>query len=397
MPRKVRDSNLETRTARSRLPVRHKPFFRLIEPGLHLGYRKLASGPGTWIVRRYTGQGRYATENLRTADDGLVIADDYADADGKTVLTFGQAQKLAQTAARGTGSTTGDVTAALDSYEQNLRLRGNDKGNASRARLHVPESLARRPIAMLQVEELRRWRDGLADSMTKASVNRVANGMRAALNFATQGDDKAPRQAWKLGLAALPGAERADNVVLPDRQVRRVVREAYKTGEAFGLFVQVAAVTGARPSQIRRIECRDAQRDHLMVPVSKKGKGEKAVTHRRVPIDAGMARQLQALAKGRPEREPLLRKPSGEPWRKSDHTRPFRRVAERVGLDPGVVTIYALRHSSITRQLAASVPVRVVAALHDTSTAMIERTYTVGIDQHVDAIVRPALIKFGPR
>ena len=32
MPRKVRDANLETRTARSRLPVRHKPFFRLIEP-----------------------------------------------------------------------------------------------------------------------------------------------------------------------------------------------------------------------------------------------------------------------------------------------------------------------------------------------------------------------------
>jgi hypothetical protein len=28
VPRKVRDSNLETRTARSRLPVRHKPYFR---------------------------------------------------------------------------------------------------------------------------------------------------------------------------------------------------------------------------------------------------------------------------------------------------------------------------------------------------------------------------------
>ena len=32
MPRKVRDSALETRTARSRLAVRHKPYFRLIEP-----------------------------------------------------------------------------------------------------------------------------------------------------------------------------------------------------------------------------------------------------------------------------------------------------------------------------------------------------------------------------
>jgi hypothetical protein len=68
MPRKVRDSNLETRTARSRLPVRHKPYFRLIEPGLHVGYRKLPSGPGTWVTRRYAGEGRYTVENLRTAD-----------------------------------------------------------------------------------------------------------------------------------------------------------------------------------------------------------------------------------------------------------------------------------------------------------------------------------------
>ena len=66
MPRKVRDATLETRTARSRLKVAHKPYFRLIEPGLHLGYRKLASGPGTWVARRYIGDGTYAVENLRT-------------------------------------------------------------------------------------------------------------------------------------------------------------------------------------------------------------------------------------------------------------------------------------------------------------------------------------------
>ena len=79
MPRKVRDANLETRTARSRLPVRHKPFFRLIEPGLHLGYRKLPSGPGTWLVRRYRGEGRYVVANLRTPDGELILADDFED------------------------------------------------------------------------------------------------------------------------------------------------------------------------------------------------------------------------------------------------------------------------------------------------------------------------------
>src|SRR6476469_9239207 len=96
MPRKMRDAALETRTARSRLKVAHKPFFRLIEPGLHLGYRKLASGPGTWLVRQYSGEGRYTVENLRTTDGTLIIADDYSEADGAQVLSFAQAQERAQ-------------------------------------------------------------------------------------------------------------------------------------------------------------------------------------------------------------------------------------------------------------------------------------------------------------
>ena len=88
MPRRVRDANLETRTARSRLSVAHKPYFRLIEPGLHLGFRKLASGPGTWVVRRYSGSGGYTVKNLLTADGVLVVADDFSEADGHGVVGF---------------------------------------------------------------------------------------------------------------------------------------------------------------------------------------------------------------------------------------------------------------------------------------------------------------------
>ena len=43
------------------------------------------------------------------------------------------------------------------------------------------------------------------------------------------------------------------------------------------------------------------------------------------------------------------------------------------------VTIYALRHTSIVRQLLGGVPTRVVAAGHDTSVAMIERHYSTHI------------------
>jgi hypothetical protein len=71
MSRTIRDSNLETRTARHRLSPRHDPYYRLIERGLYLGYRRLANQPGTWLVRRYNGKAEggspYTVKNLRTA------------------------------------------------------------------------------------------------------------------------------------------------------------------------------------------------------------------------------------------------------------------------------------------------------------------------------------------
>jgi hypothetical protein len=50
MSRKVRDAALDTRAARSRLKPNAKPYFRLMEPGLHLGYRRLVSAGMPLIV-----------------------------------------------------------------------------------------------------------------------------------------------------------------------------------------------------------------------------------------------------------------------------------------------------------------------------------------------------------
>ena len=65
----------------------------------------------------------------------------------------------------------------------------------------------------------------------------------------------------------------------------------------------------------------------------------------------------------------------------------------RLGLDPDEVTLYALRHSSIVRQLLANVPIRIIATLHDTSVKMIERTYSRHIASHSDDIARRALLE----
>src|SRR5262249_21968985 len=88
MARAVRDTRLETRTARAKFAPSGKPYYRSIDPGLHLGYRKGVAG-GKWVARCYMGEGGYKVETIGTADDK-------ADADGIAVLDFRQAQAIAR-------------------------------------------------------------------------------------------------------------------------------------------------------------------------------------------------------------------------------------------------------------------------------------------------------------
>jgi len=131
------------------------------------------------------------------------------------------------------------------------------------------------------------------------------------------------------------------------------------------------------------------------MPSSLKGKGEKRIDRTRVPIPTSLALTLRQSAAGRGATDPLLPKPNGEPWGLSDVRSPFRAIVIQAGLDPDRITSYSLRHSSITRQLLRGVPVRSVAASHDTSVPMIEASYSKLIANHGDALIRGAMLDFG--
>src|SRR5215470_11530649 len=90
MARRVKDATLDSKDARRRLKIRGKPYYRQIERGLHLGYRRLGhSAAGTWVARHYIGKQSYEVEKIG-------IADDVGDADGAAVLDFWQAQAKAR-------------------------------------------------------------------------------------------------------------------------------------------------------------------------------------------------------------------------------------------------------------------------------------------------------------
>jgi len=125
------------------------------------------------------------------------------------------------------------------------------------------------------------------------------------------------------------------------------------------------------------------------MPASRKGRGRKPAK-RPVPITTDLAAKLRS---NRPAEAPLLLRADGRAWQSSDdgdHERLFRLAAARAGLQG--VTAYVLRHSSVIRSLLANVPVRIVAAMHDTSVAMIERTYSAHISDYADTVARGALL-----
>ena len=391
MARRSRSAQLETRTARLKLRIAKKPVFVTVGRGVGLGYRR-NRGPGTWVVRATDGHCGVWTK-------GFGIADDHEEADGERILTFWQAQDRARALARGTLEGNSDrpitVDEAVIRYETDLLARDAALVNASRIRKHLPSVLASKAVSLVGARELRLWRNGLVKKgLRPASADRTARMLKAALNLAARDDPQriTNTAAWRTGLARLPDSEESRNVVLPDDTVRDLVAGAYEFGRDFGLFVETAAVTGARTSQLLRIEVVDLQDNNdgprLMVPNSRKGR-RRRFERKPVPIPQALAMALRQATVGRPGDAPLL----------SFTGRPgtiFERLVARLELDPSV-TLYALRHSSITRQLLAGVPTRLVASLHDTSVEQIEKTYSRYIADHGDALVRRTLLEVGPR
>jgi len=169
MPRISRDARLETRQKRKSLPAKHEPYWRLIDKGFYLGYRKgKPDSSGTWIARLLV-EGKYKKKSIGNADDYR---------DDNRVDTFGY--KTAQAKARDwadnkmrshKGITNKDeytVEDAVKDYLKDYATRGKAYDTTKITfDAHIIPKLGGKKLVNLTTKEIRSWHHALATATAR--------------------------------------------------------------------------------------------------------------------------------------------------------------------------------------------------------------------------------------
>jgi integrase len=395
MARTVRDANLETRTARLRLPIRSEPYWRGLERGFALGYRRRGKG-GTWLARRRPADGGYAEHKIGTSDD-------LQDADGVAVLDYGQAQKAARAWWRAelrteeghdTRSGPYSVADAIADYLKDFEARGGKSVYDARrtAETHILPVLGTAMVGKLTAKKIEEWHRGLAvkpararskrggkpnhrkadksaDGLRRrrATANRILTVLKAALNHAWEAGQAASDDAWRR-VKPFRGVDTARVRYLSEAECVRLVNAC---DPSFRDLVRGALLTGCRYSELAAMHVADFNADAGVVTVrhSKAGKPRHVVL-------TGEGQQLFAtLAAGRLGRDPIFARADGGLWGKSYQSRPMLEACERAKIAPAV-SFHVLRHTHGSTLAMRGVPMGVIAEqLGHAGTRMTEKHY----------------------
>lgn len=385
MAKRVRDSDLESRAARTKLKAQGKPYYKAVGHRVHLGYRK-GGEARKWVARVYTGTGKYVVHTIGTADD-------IADADGVHVLDFWQAQvaarALAPDLARGTRVGPYTVKQAINDYLDHLHGRATHRDTELRLAALVPETLAAMRVDELTRQDLVRWHRGLAKLPPRVrtakgtkqvhrdadmsdpevirarqnSANRVLAQLRAALNFALSEEKVDSGTAWaRLGRFKNVNAARLRYLSIAEAQ--RLINAC---DPDFRLLVQAALQTGCRYSELARLRVADFNPDSRTLLIQRSKSGKPRHVHL---TDEGSA-FFAGLVAGRTGKELML----GREWKTSHQRKPLLAACARAKIEP-VISFHGLRHTWASLAVMGGVPLMVVARnLGHVDTVMVEKHY----------------------
>ena len=421
MARKVKDQSLDSRTARSRLKSRGKPYYRAIDPGLHLGYRKARSRPGKWVVRLYAGDQNYEVETVATADD-------LSDANGADILSYAQALTKARelrdrrsTSEAGISSGPYPVSKALGDYFAFLRTEGRPDHLVSdterRAASMIEPKLGEVEVAALTTKQLRTWRDNLVkegartrtakgekqkyreldddddDALRarRATVNRIWTTLRAALNHAFAEGHVPTDREWRK-VKSFKGVDGKRTAYLTIAEAKRLVNASEPD---FRLLVQAALQSGGRYGSLTRLRVRDFHPDAGTIDLrSRKGNGSEKTFAVILSPDEGVP-FFKRICAGRPADAPMFVKANGEKWGTNHQVKPMLAACEQAKIKPAV-GFNQLRHTWASHAVMNGTPLLIVAQnLGHTDTRMVENHYGYMAKSYVKDALHEGAPRFG--
>ena len=419
MARTVREAILGTRSARLRLAARTKPYWRMIEQGLHVGYRRRHTG-GTWIARRRNERGIY-----REAKLGL--SDDLQDANGDTVLDFAQAQREARTwwmhehrLASGLGVLpTGPYTVAraMADYLKDYRRRGGKASDSiqSVASHNILPELGNVSVVKLTTRRLTDWHQGIAEQprhwrsrpgakanlaafdrkdadavrRRRATANRVLTYLKAALNHAWRAGVVPSDDAWR----RVKPFKNVDAPVVRYLSQDEITRLLNSSQGSFRDLVHAALLTGCRYGELCRLKVADYNSDVETLTIRETKSG----SARHVTLTGELPDLFGRLIAGYSPGDVLFRRHNAGGWKRAEQLRPMREACARAGISPPV-GFHVLRHTHASIFAMRGVPMAVIARqLGHSDTRMTERHYAHLAPNYVADTIRANFPRFRSR
>jgi integrase len=402
MPRQVRELNLSTREARKRIAPRGKPYYRGLDEGLHLGYRRGQSA-GAWVIRMYLGNGAYEIATLEGRPDDVLAAD------GVTVLNWSQAQSVArqtyQDAKRQAAGLSDQKTAspqpdapytvadALSDYMLGYKRNGGKAERRVEVTINalVIPALGATEVAKLTREAIEKWLDKLAAApprlrtkkteeqkfrdkdespeglrRRKSSANRVLTILKAALNRAYDARKVSSDDGWR-SVKSFREVDAARIRYLNDDESKRLVSACEPD---FRPMIQAGLLTGCRYGELTalRVDDFDQKVGTIHVRFSKSGKP------RHVVLTEEGQRFFKSSVDGKCSADLIFQRSNQSAWGANHQQRRITAAYIAAGLEP--LTFHELRHTYASRMVVAGAPLPVVARqLGHADTRMVEKHY----------------------
>lgn len=373
MARTVRDHRLETRAQRERLAARQEPYWVLLSEGVHLGYyrgKKVAK----WVAR-HRPVGRKGGYDKATLGE----ADDTADANSDTILTFAQAQEKARDWVKSQTGTKRDVADytvadAIDDYLAGFAGKDvvNTKSRANKAKAalghfklwsltsqqvkkymtDIAAAPARLRTAKGKAQNVRALDSDDARRRRRSTTNRDMTVLKAALNLAFNDGYVSSDAAWKT-VKPFKGADRAKLRYLTDDEARRLVNG---TEGDFRSIVQASLLTGGRWGELRRVTVADLDTAAGTVWLRE----TKGSVPRVCYLEAEGLELFKQQSAGKLGTDLVFPRLDGKPWNDAQQTRRMVDACERGKIVPAA-TFHDLRRTYGARLALRGVPMAVIA------------------------------------